>query len=119
MGRQRQGMDRPGVWQGPEGSEEQGKMEKTGCKIICGVPTTLAVKGLMMMIMIDFDCARETFDCYLFILFLLSVSVFAVLSSIFRSLNSPNSTPFSHSVLPISALFVLKPLPKSAETRVS
>ena len=24
-------------------------MEKTGCKIICGTPTTLAVKGLMMM----------------------------------------------------------------------
>ena len=30
---------------------EKGKMEKTGCKIICGAPTTLAVKGLMMMIM--------------------------------------------------------------------
>ena len=27
------------------GSGEQGKMEKTGCKIICGAPTTLAVKG--------------------------------------------------------------------------
>ena len=26
-------------------------MEKTGCKIICGAPTTLAVKGLMMMMM--------------------------------------------------------------------
>ena len=35
----------------PEGSGEQGKMEKTGCKIICGAPKTLAVKGLMMMIM--------------------------------------------------------------------
>ena len=35
----------------PEGSGEQGKMEKTGCKIICGAPTTLAVKGLMMMMM--------------------------------------------------------------------
>ena len=33
----------------PEGSGEQGKMEKTGCKIICGAPTTLAVTGLMMM----------------------------------------------------------------------
>ena len=49
MGRQHQGMDRPGVLQVPEGSGEQGKMEKTGCKIICGAPTTLAVKGLMMM----------------------------------------------------------------------
>ena len=39
-----QGMDRPGVRQVPEGSGERGKMEKTGCKIICGAPTTLAVK---------------------------------------------------------------------------
>ena len=39
------------VRQVPEGSGEQGKMEKTGCKIICGAPTTLTVKGLMMMMM--------------------------------------------------------------------
>ena len=51
VGRQHQGMDRPGVRQVPEGSGEQGKMEKTGCKIICNAPTTLAVKGLMMMMM--------------------------------------------------------------------
>ena len=44
-----QGMDRPGVWQVPEGSGEQGKMEETVSKIICGVPSTLAVKGLMMV----------------------------------------------------------------------
>ena len=46
-------MDSPGVRQVPEGSGEQGKMEKTGCEIICGAPTTLAVKGLMMMMMIE------------------------------------------------------------------
>ena len=51
MGRQHQGMDRPGVRQVPEGGGEQGKMEKTGCKIICGAPTTFAVKGLMMIMM--------------------------------------------------------------------
>ena len=51
MGRQHQGMDRPGVRQVPEGIGEQGKMEKTGCKIICGAPMTLAVKGLMMVMM--------------------------------------------------------------------
>ena len=45
VGRQQQGMDRPGVLQVPEGSGEQGKMEETGCKIICGAPTTLTVKG--------------------------------------------------------------------------
>ena len=40
-------MDRPGVRQVPEGSGEQGKMEETGCEIICGAPKTLLVKGLM------------------------------------------------------------------------
>ena len=55
VGRQHQGMDRPGVRQVPEGSGEQGKMEKTGCKIICGAPATLAVKGLMMMMMMTKD----------------------------------------------------------------
>ena len=49
MGRRHQGMDRPGVRKVPKGSGEQGKREETGCKIICGAPTTLAVKGLMMM----------------------------------------------------------------------
>ena len=49
VGREHQGMDRPGVRQVPEGNGEQGKMEKTGCKIICGALTTLAVKGLIMM----------------------------------------------------------------------
>ena len=51
VGRQHQGMDRPGVRQVPEGSGEQGKMEKTGCEIICGALMTLMVKGLMMMMM--------------------------------------------------------------------
>ena len=61
VGREHQGMDRP-VRQVPEGSGEQGKMEKTGCKIICGAPTTLAAKGLrIMMLMKQGPCftARE------------------------------------------------------------
>ena len=41
----REWMDRPGVRKVPEGSGEQGKMEETGCEIICGAPTILAVKG--------------------------------------------------------------------------
>ena len=45
VGRQHQGMDRPGVRQFPEGSGEKGKMEETGFEIICSAPTTLAVKG--------------------------------------------------------------------------
>ena len=31
--------------------ENREKLKKNGCKIICGAPTTLAVKGLMMMMM--------------------------------------------------------------------
>ena len=45
VGRQHQGMDRPGVRQVPGGSGEQGKMEETGCEIINGALTTNAVKG--------------------------------------------------------------------------
>ena len=45
VGRQHQGMDRPGVRQVQDGSGEQRKMEETGCEIIYGAPTTLMVKG--------------------------------------------------------------------------
>ena len=45
LGRQHQGMDRPGVRQVPEGSGEQGKMEETGCEVIRGVSTTFAAEG--------------------------------------------------------------------------
>ena len=47
VGRQHQGLDRPG-FNRPQRAVENGKMEKTGCKIICGAPTTIAVKGQMM-----------------------------------------------------------------------
>ena len=60
VGRQHQGIDRPGVRQVPEGSGEQGKMEKTGCKIICGAQTTLAFKGLMMMMMRNTQSHTQT-----------------------------------------------------------
>ena len=64
VGRQHQGMDGPGVRQVPEGSGEQGKMEKTGCKIICGAPTTLPVKGLMMiMVMMIVQFYKELDVC--------------------------------------------------------
>ena len=43
--RQYQGMDRPGVRLVPEGSGEERKMEETGREFICGIPTTLVVKG--------------------------------------------------------------------------
>ena len=43
--------------------ENRGKiMEKTGCKIICGALTTLAVKGLMMMMMMKVKQISLQFD---------------------------------------------------------
>ena len=50
-GKTTSGNGQAGVRQVAEGGGEQGKMEKTGFKIICGVPMTLMVKGLMMMVM--------------------------------------------------------------------
>ena len=35
----------------PRGQWRTGKNGETGCEIICGAPTTLVVKGLMMMMM--------------------------------------------------------------------
>ena len=55
MGRQLEEMDRPGVRQVPEGSGERGKMEGTGCEIISGAQTTLAIKGQVMMIRQNLD----------------------------------------------------------------
>ena len=45
VGRQHQGMDRPGLRQVPEDSGKQGKMEETGCEITCGAPVTLTIRG--------------------------------------------------------------------------
>ena len=72
VGRQHQGMDRSGVRQVLEGSGEQGKMEKTGCKIVCCAPMTLADKGLIMMMIMFYDTYSnkdllETFYFFIFI----------------------------------------------------
>ena len=44
VGRQHQGMKRPGVHHVPERSGEQEKMEETGREVICGAPATPAVR---------------------------------------------------------------------------
>ena len=49
VGRQHQGMDRPGVRQASEGSGKQREREKTGCEVICGAPTIRAVKGYVIV----------------------------------------------------------------------
>ena len=45
VGRHHQGMDRPGLRQVSEGSEDPRKMEEIGCEVICRAPATHAVKG--------------------------------------------------------------------------
>ena len=52
--------DRSEVRQDPVGSGEQGKMEETGCEIICGAPTTFRIKGQMMMMMIPWQTPVQT-----------------------------------------------------------
>ena len=39
-----QGMNRTGVCQVPEGSDEKRKMEETGCEVICGTQTIPVIK---------------------------------------------------------------------------
>ena len=87
-GRQHQRMDRPGVCQVPEGSGEQGKMEETGCEIICGALTTLAVKEqTMMMSRITHDKA----DLCLGLIFTLAYQCVIIIIIIFLSFAIKNS----------------------------
>ena len=51
VGRRHQGIDRRGVHQVPEGNGEQGKMEESGCEIICGAPATLVVTEWVKVIL--------------------------------------------------------------------
>ena len=62
MGRQHQGMDRPGVQQVLEGSGELGKMAKT---VVPQRPSRLTVKGLMMMMM----KIPEEYEYFFFVFF--------------------------------------------------
>ena len=49
-GGRHRGVGRPGVRLVPGDIGEQGRMGRAGCKITYGAPTTLPVKGLMMMV---------------------------------------------------------------------
>ena len=50
VGRQHQGMNRPGVRQVTEGSGEGRKMEENGCEVIFGAPVTPVVKGQVKVV---------------------------------------------------------------------
>ena len=59
VGRQHQGMDRPGLCRVPGGSEELRKMEETGCEATRGSPTTPVVKGLVKVKLPDQHCSSQ------------------------------------------------------------
>ena len=85
-------MDRPGVRQVPEGSGEQGRMEETGCEVLCGAPASPVVKGLMSK-KVNQPSLPTPFDSVL-----VSISAFMALSTVFYSINSPDNSLLSHSV---------------------
>ena len=67
QGRQRNRWEDIREWTGLEFGKSQravenGKMEKTGCKIICGTPTTLTVKRLMMMMMMELASRKSMLE---------------------------------------------------------
>ena len=49
VGGQHQRVDRPGLLRDTKGGRRQAEVEISGCEVIGGAPTTLRVKGLMMM----------------------------------------------------------------------
>ena len=57
----------------------QGKMEKTGCEIICGAPMTLAVKGQMMMMMMMMKRKIWLFFCVCFFFVNIMPNIFVCL----------------------------------------
>ena len=58
-------MDRFGVRQVVEDSGEQREMEETGCEVICGTPTPLAVKVDEMCLLFE-DAKRDVNTYFIF-----------------------------------------------------
>ena len=123
VGRQHQGMDRPGVWQVSEGSGKQGKMEKTGCKIICSTPTTLVVKGLLMMMMMMMNLKLKFHDQMMMMMMIIDRGSWHVgltstpsRSSVRRFFSSPQSKPAQTRRVPVSLSFAQRHTSRSLLT---
>ena len=61
VGGQQQRVDRPGLLRGTKGGRRQAEVETAGYEVIGGAPTTLWVKGLMMMMMKTLEMNSNTF----------------------------------------------------------
>ena len=86
-------MDRPTVHQVPEGSGEQRKLEETGCEIICAAPTTLVVKGLMMMIIMS---SVRQFSLKILCSYPVKLKQCRILKYIKQDMNIPLFLTFAH-----------------------
>ena len=64
----------------PRGQWRTGKVEKTGCKIICGAPTTLAVKGLMMTMKQQARSRQETVFSFAAVVIHFLIHIFVVVN---------------------------------------
>ena len=87
----------------PRGQWRTGKMEKSGCKIICGAPTTLAVKGLMMMMMMSTDLTLPVYFSVKPVVTVLSASslwTFSLTGKVCSRVVTASSRPFPRSSLP-------------------
>ena len=73
-------------------------MEETGCEVLCGAPASPVVKGLMSK-KVNQPSLPTPFDSVP-----VSISVFMALPTVFHSVISPDSSPFSYSVPVILAL---------------
>ena len=65
---------------------------------VCVVPTGSPLYGRDVAVYV-FDINQPSFS--LFYSVLVSISVFMALSTVFHSINSPDNSPLSHSVLPV------------------
>ena len=51
MAGQHHRVDRPGLQRDTKGGRRQAEVETTSCEVIGGAPTTLLVKGLLLLLM--------------------------------------------------------------------
>ena len=69
--------------------------------VVFNVPAGSPSRGDDVVVYI-FDINQPSLPTpFFFFLILFSMSVFMALSTVFQSINSPDNSPFSHSVLPV------------------
>ena len=77
-------------------------LEVAGLVLVPGVPAGSPSRGGGVVVNI-FDINQPSLPTPFYSV-LASISVFIALSTIFQSINSPNNSPLSHSVLPVLIL---------------